>query len=64
MLSEFEQARFKRLCNDIRDLTDHEIDDDELLSCPTCGSYEFNLKPAEINCSICGESVDPNAAID
>ena len=58
MLSEFEQARKERLARDLLDLTDHEIDDDELLSCPTCGSFEFNLKTGEINCCICGESVE------
>ena len=65
MLTEFEKARKDRLSRDLLDLTEYEFDDDEeLLSCPTCGNYEFNLKMNEITCSICGESVDPNACVE
>ena len=65
MLSEFDIARKIRLSRDLLDLTEYEFDeDDELLSCPTCGNFEFNLKVGEITCSICGESVDPNACVE
>jgi len=65
MLSEFDIARRNRLSKDLLDLTEYEFnEDEELLSCPTCGSYEFNLKVGEITCSICGESVDPSAGIE
>ena len=60
MLTEFEVARRERLARDLLELTEHEVDIDDLLSCPTCGCFEFNLKAAEINCSTCGESVDPS----
>jgi len=63
-LSEIGSARKVKLQEELLDLTQFETSEDELLSCPTCGNFEFNLKPSEITCSICGESVDPNAGIE
>ena len=67
MLSEFEQARKAKLTKIILELTISGAEDyegEDLLSCPTCGSYEFNLKVGEINCCICGESVEANMGVD
>jgi hypothetical protein len=67
MLTEFELARQKQLTKYLLDLTISGAEDyegEELLSCPTCGSYDFNLKIGEIICSICGEGVDPNSCVD
>ena len=56
MLSEFEEHRKKRLAQDLQALSEEDIED--FLCCPTCGSYDFRIKPNIISCSICNEHVE------
>ena len=57
MLSEFEEARKKRM---ILDLNNMISDQDELYYCPTCEGSIFKLQrePKAIECIECGQHVE------
>ena len=56
MLSEFEEARKKKLISDLNDLID---DSDGYFYCPSCEGFIFKLnRDLSIECAECGECVE------